>query len=129
MYPLENMTGSCKCRGKSCAVCLNVKETSTFTSSVTHETYKINYKFGCNSKCLIYLLTCKQYVGQTIDDFRFRCNNYKDNNRKYQRFETCMQEHLFKHFSSPSPNGLFNDASTTFIDKKDPSTPIKREDY
>ena len=35
----------------------------------------------------IYLLTSKQcleqYVGQTIDDFRFGWNNYKDNNRKY----------------------------------------------
>ena len=100
LYPLERVTGSCKCHGKRCAVCLNVNETSTFTSSVTHETYKINHKFDCNSKCLIYLLTCKQcskqYVGQTIDDFRFRWNNYKDNNRKYQRSETCMQEHLFR---------------------------------
>ena len=41
---------------------------------------------------MIYLLSCKQcskqYVGQTIADFRFRWNNYKDNNRKYQR--VCM---------------------------------------
>ena len=76
LYPLERKTGSCKCDGKRCAVCMNVNETSTFTSSVTHETYKINHKFDCNSKCLIYLLTCKQwleqYLGQTIDDFRFR---------------------------------------------------------
>ena len=59
LYPLEGVTGSCKCHGKRCAVCLNVNETSTFTSSVTHETYKINHKFDCNSKCYIYLLTCK----------------------------------------------------------------------
>ena len=105
VYRLERVTGSCKCHGKRCAVFLNVNETPTFTSSVTHEAYKINHKFDCNSKCRIYLLTCKQcskqYVGQTIDDFRFRRNNYKDNNRKYQRSETCMQEHLFRHFSSP----------------------------
>ena len=73
LYPLERVTGWFKCHGKRCAVCLNFNETSTFTSSVTHETYKINHKFDCNSKCLIYLLTCKQcseqYVGQTIDDF------------------------------------------------------------
>ena len=98
LYPLEGVTGSCKCHGKRCAVCLNVNKTSTFTNSVTHETYKINHKFDCNSKCLVYLLICKQcwkqYVGQTIDDFRFRWNNNKDNNRKYQRSETCMQEHL-----------------------------------
>ena len=132
-YPLERVTGSCKCHGKRCAVCLNVNETSTFTSSVTHETYKINHKFDCNSKCLIYLLTWKQcseqYVGQTIDDFRFRWNNYKDNNRKYQLPEMCMQEHLFKHFSSPGHNGFLNDVLITFIDKTDPSDPLKREDY
>ena len=76
LYPLERVTRTCKCHGKRCAVCLNVNETSTFTTSVAHETCKINHKFDCNSKCLIYLLTCKQcseqYVGQTIDDFRFR---------------------------------------------------------
>ena len=75
MYPLERVTGSCKCHGKRCAVCLNVSETSTFTSSVTHNTYKINHKLKCNSKCLIYLFTCKQcakqYDGQTIDDSHF----------------------------------------------------------
>ena len=54
LYPLERVTGSCKCHGKHCAVCLNVNETSTFTSSVTHETYKRNHKFDCISKCLVY---------------------------------------------------------------------------
>ena len=115
-------------------MCLNVSETSTFTSSVTHETYKINHKFNCNSKCLIYLLTCKQcskqYVGQTIYDFRFRWNNYKDieiNDRR--RSETWMQEHLFRHFSSSGHNGFLIDVSITFIDKTDTSDPLKREDY
>ena len=27
LYPIERVTGSCKCRGKRCAVCLNVNET------------------------------------------------------------------------------------------------------
>ena len=48
LYPLERMTGSYKCHGKRCAVCQNVNEASTFTSSVTHETYKTNYNFDCN---------------------------------------------------------------------------------
>ena len=38
LYPLERVTGSCKSHGKRCAVCLNVNETSAFTSSVAHET-------------------------------------------------------------------------------------------
>ena len=65
-YPLERVTGSCKCHGKHCAVCLNVNETSPSTSSVIHETYKINHKFDCNSKCFIYLLTCKQSTKQYV---------------------------------------------------------------
>ena len=73
LYPLERVNSSCICHGKRCAVCLNVNKKSAFTRSVTHETYKINDRFDCNSKCLIYLLTCKQcpeqYVGQTIDNF------------------------------------------------------------
>ena len=133
LYPLKRGTGSPKYPGKRCAVYLNDNETSTFTSSVTHETYKKTHKFDCNSKYLICLLTCKQcskqYVVQTTDDFRFRCNNYKDNNRKYQRSETCIQEHLFRHFSSPRHNGFLNDVSITFIDKTDPSDPLKREDF
>ena len=41
----------------------------------------------------------------------------------------CMQEHLFKHFSSPGHNGFLNDVLITFIDKTDPSDPLKREGY
>ena len=42
-----------------------------------------------------------------------------------------MQEHLFRHFSSPGRNGFLNDVyvSVTFIDKEDPSDPLKGEDY
>ena len=40
-----------------------------------------------------------------------------------------MQEHLFRHFSSPGRNGFLNDVSITFIDKTDPSDPFKREEY
>ena len=132
LYSLERVTGSCKCHGKRYAMCLNFKEASNFTRSVTHETYKTNHKFDCNSKCLIYLLTWKQcseqYARQTIDDFRFRWNNYKDNKRKYQRSEACRQEHSFRHFSCPDRNGFLNNVSITFIDKTDPSGPLKRED-
>ena len=133
LYPLERMTCSCKCHGKRCAVCLNVNEMSTFISSVTDETSKINHKFDCNSKCPIYLLSCKQcskqYVGQTIDNFRFQWNNYKYYNRKYQRSETCMQEHLFRHFSGPILNGFLKHVLITFMEKKYSSDPLKREDY
>ena len=133
LYPEERIRGSFKCGSKRCEVCLNVNETSTFTSTVTGETYYINHKFNCNDKCLVYLLTCncckKQYVGQTVDGFRFRWNNYKSNCRKYQRGEMCMQQHLFEHFCDCNHEGFLSDVSITFIDKTDPNDPLKREDY
>ena len=73
LYPEEWTKGSFKCGSKRCEVCLNVNETSTFTSTVLGETYIINHKFNCNDKCLVYLLTCncckKQYVGQKTIPF------------------------------------------------------------
>ena len=93
----------------------------------------INHKFNCNDKCLVYLLTCnrykKQYVGQTVDKYRFSWNNYKSNCRKRQCGETCMQQHLYEHFCSSNHNCFISDVSVTFIDKTDPSDPLKREDY
>ena len=100
LYPTERKTGFCKCTGNRCQVCLNVSETETVTSTVTHTSYKINHSFDCNAKCLIYLLTCKtcikQYVGSTTDCFRYRWNN----ERKHARGEACLQERLFEHFNS-----------------------------
>ena len=35
----------------------------------------------------------------------------------------------FWHFSSPGHNGFLNYVSVTFIDKTDPSDPLKRENF
>ena len=133
LYLLERTVGSCKCYVKRCEVCDNVAETSTFTSTTTQNTYKINHQFNYSEKCLVHLLTCnkcfKQYVGQTVHEFRQRWNNYKSNDSKFQRLEPCMQEHLFSHFSMAGHDGFLNDVSITFIDKTDPSDPLRRKDY
>ena len=98
LYTIERKVGSCKYKGKHFEVCKNVLETDTFTCSNDQTTYKINHKFDCNKKCLVYLLTynkcLKQYVGQTLDMFRSGWNNYKDNSGKCDRGEDCMQRHL-----------------------------------
>ena len=69
----------------------------------------------------------KQYVGQTVDEFRLRWNNYNSNNRKHQHFESCMQEHLFEHFNEEEHHGFSEDVSITFINKTDSSEPLERE--
>ena len=62
----------------------------------------MNHQFNCNEKYLDYLLTCdkclKEYLGQTVDEFRRWFNNYKSNKRELEKREPCMQEHLFSHF-------------------------------
>ena len=68
-------------------------------------------------------------MGQTVDEFPLRWNNCKSNCREHQCDETCMEQHLFKHFCSSNHNYFISDVSVTFIDKTDPSDPLKREDY
>ena len=133
MYPLERKVGSYKCGNKRCEVCQFITETDTFTSTVTGETFKINHRFDCNSKSLVYLLTCnqckKQYTGQTTDNFRARWNNYKSKSRSFDKGEKCMQEHLYRHFANYEHTGFLDNVSITLIDKTDPFNPTKRENY
>ena len=116
--------GSFKCNKPRREVCINVIETDTVTSTVTGEKFKIDHKFNCDDRCLIYLLTCnqcrKQYVGQTLDSFRFRWNNYKCNYHKHVKGESVKQKHLYDHF-------MLGDHEK--FDKTDPTDPLKREQY
>ena len=72
-----------------------ISETNTVTSNVTGETCTINHKVTCGDNCLIYFLSCKcygkKYVSETTDNFRYRWNNYKDNDRKHSRKETVCK--------------------------------------
>ena len=76
------------------------------------------------------MLTCKicqkQYVGQNVDDFHSRWNNYKSNDRKYLVGEPCMQEHIFEHFNSECYTVFLENVSVTFIDKTDLQNPEKK---
>ena len=40
-----------------------------------------------------------------------------------------MQEHLFRHFSSPGHHGFLCHVSVTLIDKTEPSDPLKCEAF
>ena len=82
---------------------------------------------------MVYLIMCnkclKQYVGQIVDIFRSRWNNYEDNSRKFDRGEECMQRHHYKHFQLRGHTTFLQDTYVTLIDKTDPRAPTKREDY
>ena len=98
--------------------------TDNFASSVTGEEYKINHRFNCYSKCLMYLLSCKksskQCTGEAVDNFRLRWNNYKSNDWKFQRGES---------FDSKGHEGFLKDVLITLTDKTDASDPKRRENY
>ena len=98
---------------------------NTFESFQTKKQYKINHNLNCNDKCLVYL----QYVGSATDLFRYRWNNYKDNNRKAERGVEHMQADLFEHFASNGHNGFLEDCTITLIDKTDGADPTRREEY
>ena len=133
LYPLERCVGSRQYKKRRCEVCTNVTETDTFSSTVTGETFQINHELNCDDKCLIYLLKCKvcnkEYVGETTDAFRLRWKNYKDNDKKFQRNESCMQQHLCEHFYSEGHSGFLGNVFISLIDKTDGFQPKKRENY
>ena len=53
----------------------------------------------------------------------------KSNSRKFSRKESCMLEHLYRHFRNPGHMGFLKDVSVTLTDKAHRSAPKKREDY
>ena len=105
----------------------------TFQRFVDKRVYKINRRFAFTDKCLVYLLSCKvcgrQYTGQTVDECRYRWNNYKDNNRKSLREDEHKRTGFFSYFQSLDHNGCQEDTEITFIDKTDPSDPTRCEEF
>ena len=133
LYSLERTVGSFHCKGKRFRTCHNVKETETFSSTTTGKTFEINPKLNCNNKCLVYLLTCKvclkQYVGQRVEEFRYR---WKNDGCNHQQYGTSMQQHLSEHFFEEGHHNFMEDVSITLTDKTDQSNPLLRklmEDY
>ena len=123
LYPLERYVGSRQCKKRRCKVYANVTETDTFSSTVTGETFQIKHELNGDDKCLIYLFKCKvcykHYVGETTDAFRLRWNNYKNNDKKFQRNESYMQQHLYERSFTAKVNGFLRNVSISLIDKTD----------
>ena len=131
VYPVgEKLVGSRKCNKNRCQVCKNVIETETFQYFVDKKVYKINDRFTCSDKYLVYPLSCKvcgmQYNGQTNDKFRYR---WKGNNWKSLRGEDHKQAGFFAHFQTAGHSGFINDTEIRFIDKTDPCDRYRREDF
>ena len=111
---------------------MNVAETDTFESFQTKKQYKTNHNLKYNDKCLVYFLSFEicglLYVGSTTDPFRYRWNNYKDNNRKAEGGVEHMLADIFEHFASHGHNGFLEDCTITLIDNTDGADPTGREE-
>ena len=66
LYPVKRNIGCGGCGNGRCRVCKNIKITDTFDSFTTKKSYKINHKFDCNDKCLIYLFSCRAHAVSNI---------------------------------------------------------------
>ena len=130
---VEGRRGCFKCGGKRCQICKDVKEGNTFTSFVTGKTYHINYELNCNSKCIIYLLSCrvcgKQLVGTCTTEWRDRWGTYRADMKKASKGEHHMQKEVHAHFKLPGHTGIANDVDIMFIDKTDIMYPKLREKF
>ena len=98
--PHTKQSGTTKCGHGGCRLCRDhMPETSTFKSTVTGVIYNIHQNLNCNSRNVIYLITCRtcgiQYVGETKTRFRERINNHKSaiNNR--------YDNSVARHYNSP----------------------------
>ena len=60
-------------RKRSCQLCSNMKNTSTFKGKYSNKFYQIKKKLNCNSKMVVYLIECnvcrKQYKSTTVTKF------------------------------------------------------------
>ena len=97
---LENTTKMCK--HPRCATCrIHLNRSSMFRSNypLNKTTYVIRHTFSCQSKNIVYLISCakckKQYVGSTTQQLNTRINHHRSSilNKK--------STYIHKHFNLP----------------------------
>ena len=67
-----------------------------FSSHVTGTSYTVNHRLDCNSRNVVYLISCKvcgvQYVGSTTTKFRLRFNNHKSRLRAHSKMSAASKD-------------------------------------
>ena len=104
---------------RSCATCQHLVCSKFFKSSKTEKTYAVRHNFSCNSRYLIYLITCahckKQYVGYTTQTLRTRINHHRSN--VFNKIGTYISNHF--NFTDHSVSNLkvqCIDSATSFTE-------------
>ncbi len=86
--PVDDPTWGCRPCPKSCTLCKNyLRETKTFSSPKTTQSYKIRSHIDCNTKNVVYMiidLKCSNifYIGYTADCMAVRWRNHKSHIKK-----------------------------------------------
>ena len=111
--PKDEVKGTWKCNSNRCQICTFLCLGRVFQSNKTGKEFTINYNLNCNSKNVVYLITCKkcgiQYVGSTTTAFRTRFNNHKSRVNAHVNLSSGSKEKddvLYRHFHSKGHFGL-----------------------
>ena len=79
-----------------------MKQTKTFQSYRTKETFQMFHNLTCKSENLIYLFQCRichlQYVGKSETPFNIRLNNHRKDAKLHAQILVC------KHFNEQNHN-------------------------
>ena len=109
----EEVTGTSKCGINGCQICNFLRVGRTFRSKTNGKEFSINYNLNCNSKNVVYIITCKicgiQYVGSTTSTFRFRFNNHRNRINAHLKLSSENKRNddfLYRHFHSSRHLGL-----------------------
>ena len=94
--------GTFRCPSTKCKICNYLTESSHFKSTQTGKTFKINHRFNCKSRNIIYLVTCKlytlKYVGET------GCTQAERVNRHTSCIQLRQNTRISLHFNSLNNN-------------------------
>ena len=96
-----------------CQICTFLCVGRTVRSKTNGKEFRINYNLNCNSKNVVYLITCKvcgiQYVGSTTTTFRSRFNNHRSRINAHLKLSSENKRNddfLYQHFHSSGHLGL-----------------------
>uniref|UniRef100_A0A803K2L1 Reverse transcriptase domain-containing protein n=1 Tax=Xenopus tropicalis TaxID=8364 RepID=A0A803K2L1_XENTR len=75
-----NVKGTYRCGARRCVTCTYIKQSVSFNSTVTGRSYDMQSYANCNTRYVVYLLTCSkcgmQYVGCTTRSLKCRMREH-----------------------------------------------------
>ena len=99
VLPCKKDTNRTITRGRPCMCCDHVQECTTFQFKNSNEPFELRYHFTCDSRNLLYALTCQgcgeNYIGKTERELRNRCTDYRTAIQS-KKFTQGVHEHISK---------------------------------